>query len=707
MSATADSSPSEESAVRLDRQATLQAAAALCYDDSHAAEKLQKGLKCLILSADWATDCEKLERLGLFARHFRGPLRETLEIPGDLVLLRHSGGDAFGLLHQLEQRWQYLGADGSPLSEDLCLDEEASEAVVMTIPQTKNGPAGFAALTNLWPKLRAAWAEVGLASLFINSGQLMVPLFSMLIYDKVAQNGLFETLWTLVFGMLLYLATDIGMRLVRIWATERISIDLTRNIDEKIWKNLVAQTDLPPGGFAAFLSNYRDLTLSRDFVSSSYLLAIADIPYLLLYLAVIGFIAWPLLIVAVMLILIFSVAGFALHRRLTRRTRDAELSNMHKLAFMGEALSCLDLVRTIPGAGTFLRSWRELAEQTTDAETKKRLTAQHLGRLSAAVQTLTTVVILTTGVYLIHDQLLSVGRLIACNILAGRAMGMVASLFAVTGKWEDFTRSAERMEASLQEISKRDCTPRPEIEGKISVIGLGKHYEGRPAALESVSFTTAPGERLALLGRPGAGKSTLLRCLAGVSRADTGRILIDGLALDDISRFDRVKWLAYKSQDPMVFSGTLEGNLRVAGCTDNQRFAVALWASGLEEEFKSGRMSLGMQLAERGCNLSGGQRQKVALARAFAQPSRILLLDEPTLGLDPESERLLAERMPQLLDKNALLIMTSHSPVMLGLAQRIIALDGGRLVADGPREKLVSLGPARPAAPAKTAQTAC
>jgi ATP-binding cassette subfamily B protein/ATP-binding cassette subfamily C protein LapB len=167
---------------------------------------------------------------------------------------------------------------------------------------------------------------------------------------------------------------------------------------------------------------------------------------------------------------------------------------------------------------------------------------------------------------------------------------------------------------------------------------------------------------------------------------------VDGLALDDIARFDRMRWMAYKSQDPSVFAGTLEDNLRIAGCKDSTRFSEAIWASGLENEFSSGRMSLGMQLDERGNNLSGGQRQKVALARALAQPSRILLLDEPTLGLDPENERMLADRLPKLLDGNALLLMTTHSAIMLDTVQRIIALDGGRVVADGPREKLVKIG---------------
>lgn len=674
----------------LDKKAVLAAVTAQCGLDQAAAALLQKVFKHLVTAGDWSTATNKLERYGLAARFYTGQLRDVLLIPGDLVMLRNSDS-SFTLLHRIEQRWQYLAASGVLLPEEVLINgNDNVEAVMMSMPKTDKQSGGFASLTALWPKLRAAWAEVGIACLFINAGQLLVPLFSMLVYDKIAQNGLFETLWALSLGMGLYLVTDMGMRMVRNWATERIGVNLTLRADETLWSKLIAQVDLPAGGFPRFLANYRDLTLSRDFVSSSYLLSIADIPFLFLYLAVIGIIAWQLMIAAVLLVILYAGAGLLLQARQNNLAKEAELQSTRKLTFMGEALGCLDVVRTSPGSGAFLRSWRELAEQSTSSDANRRLAMLHMGMLSSTTYTVTTVVILIAGVYLINAQLLSSGGLIACTLLANRAMALVASLFAVTGKWQDFSRAAARMESSLEAVPERECTPRPDIAGNIEVIGLGRHYEGRPAALEAVSFSIAPGERIALLGRPGAGKSTLLQCLGGLCRPDTGQILFDGLALDDIARIDRVEWLAYKAQDPAVFAGTLEDNLRIAGCRDRNRLSEAIWASGLEKEFKSGRMSLGMRLDERGSNLSGGQRQKVALARVFAQPSRILLLDEPTLGLDPESERLLAERLPNLLERSAVLVMTTHSSIMLQTVQRVVALDGGRVVADGLREKLVT-----------------
>ena len=675
----------------MDREQLLAAASGLCGPNPVAAAALGALLRRLVAQpGSWPAQARRMDRLGLSARHLIGPLADILDLPGELAVLQLNPA-SFLLLHRQEQRWQFIDADGEPVGD--VADHAAdllTEGIVLRMPFAGFDVGGIGSLVALWPALRAAWAEVGIASLFINFGLLLLPVFSMLVYDKVVNNGVFETLWALTIGMLLYVVTDAAMRFVRNWSTERIGTDLTRRGDEVLWRKLVAQVDSPPGGFARFLSHYRDLSLSRDFVSAAYLLALADTPFLVLYLLAVAIVAWPLALLALLLVSLYAMAGLAIQARANALGRDAEQENTRKLAFMGEALNTLDVVRTVPGTGAFLRRWRELSDRAALVDGRRRLMASHLSSLAVGVQTFSTVVMLAAGAYLIDARLLSIGGLIACNLLAGRALALVGSLFLVIGKWQDFQRAATRMEASLEEVEERSCTPRPQVTGKMAVIGLSKRYADRPPALEEVSFTLAPGERVALLGRPGAGKTTLLRSMAGLCRPDGGRILIDGLALEDISRIDRVRWLAWKAQDPALFAGTLEDNLRVAGAPkDAERFAQALWASGLEDELSSGRMTLGMPLAERGGNLSGGQRQKVALARALVQPSRILLLDEPTLGLDPDGERLLAARLPQLLGDESVLVMTTHSAIMLAIAPRIIALDAGRIVADGPREKLV------------------
>jgi ATP-binding cassette subfamily B protein/ATP-binding cassette subfamily C protein LapB len=677
-----------------DQAGVLAAVSGLCGADRSRAAKLNKALKALTIRTDnWLEQARRLDKAGLSAHYIDSTLHEALQLPGDLALLYLQGG-GFLLLCRQHQRWQTLDGHGQPLSDvpDSAGDALA-EAIVLRMPRKiSDKPNGFSSMTALWPALRAAWAEVGLASVFINIGLLLVPLFSMLVYDKVVNNGVFETLWALTIGMALYLVTDAGMRIVRAWSVEHIAEDLTRRGDETLWNRLVAQTDIS-GGFARFLSNYRDLSVARDFVSSTYLLAITDLPFLLLYLLAVGLIAWPLVIVASLLVAVYALIGYALQLRSNRLGKEAEQLNTRKLTYMGESLASLDVVRTVPGTGFFLRRWRDLSTDTANVDGQRRLATSHASTLAAGMMTFSTVTMLVAGAYLIEARSLSVGGLIACNLLTARAMSLVTSLYMVVGKWQDFQRAAKRMESTLQPVAEREHTPRPNVTGNIALIALSKNYPDRPVALDAVSLTFAPGERVALLGKPGAGKTTLLRCLAGLCKPDAGQILIDGLALEDVARQDRTRWMAWKSQDPALFAGTLEENLRVAGsAADSARFAQALWVSGLDDELKSGRLTLGMQLEERGSNLSGGQRQKVALARTFAQPCRILLLDEPTLGLDPDSERLLAERLPQLLAKDDVLIMTTHSAIMLNVAQRVVALDGGRVIADGARDKLVRVG---------------
>lgn len=686
-------SASAAAGMSLSADAVLAGTSAVCGANRVAAAALRAVIGRLISRPGaWPTQAKRMSRVGFSVRYLAARFSDVLELAGDIALVLLPG-ERFLLMRKRGERWLAIDANGQDVADCSAFTEEMFvEAIALRTPLSWIGNQSPASLASLWPMLRGAWAEIGMASLFVNAGQLLLPLFAMLIYDKVVNNGVFETLWALVIGMLIYLATDSAMRLVRAWAGERIGDDLARIGDETLLGRLMAQVDFSSSSVARFLTHYRDLALSRDFVSSSYLLGIADLPFLALNLFVIGVIAWPLLIVAAVLVLLYAVFGLWLQSRANRLGRESESTNARKLTYMGELLGALDVVRTVPGDGVFFRRWRDLVDRTATTEGARRLAGSHLNTLSSSMQVLSTVAILTVGVYLIEARALSVGGLIACNLLAGRAMGLVASLFGVIGKWKDFQRAAERMEKGLEAPSEKHYIPRPDTRGNIAVIGLGKRYKDRPPALENVSLAAKPGERIALLGRPGAGKTTLLRSLAGLCRTDSGQILVDGLALHDIARVDRARWLAWKSQDPTLFAGSLEDNLRVAMAgRDDSRFARAIWASGLEEELSSGRMTLGMLLTERGGNLSGGQRQKVALARVFAQPCRIMLLDEPTLGLDPDGERQLAERLPQVLGDDALLIMTTHSVTMLGLTQRVIVLDSGRVVADGPRDKLVQL----------------
>lgn len=641
----------------------------------------------------WEQYIARLNTSGVPIRYVQGTLSSIVELPGDVALLRDPRG-AFLLICRERDTWTVPDTEGQPHEALSTAQTITLEAALMSWPEGSSTASGVSAyMSAMRAMLGRAWLELGIGSLLINAGQLVLPLFSMLVYDKVIHNGIFETLWGLVLGMVLYLMTDAAMRLVRVLSIERMATALAQQSDEGIWARLIEQKDFS-AGFARFIADYRDLASARDFVSSQYLLALVDLPFLILYLLVVGFIAWPLAIVALALIVMYVPLGLWLQHRHTNANKLAEKHLTNKLSYLGDVLSCLDIVRTVPGAGTFLRRWRQSSDQSSRAESQKMISQGQQMTLTMLMPTISTVVMLVVGAYLVDARLLSVGGLIAANLLVGRAMASVSTLLTVIGKAQDFARASQRVDTTLRSLPNTTSAPLPQVEGKLSVVHLVKKYPDRPTAVDDVSLVFHSGERVALLGKPGAGKTTLLRCLTGLASPDAGRVLVDGVALDHIAPHDRQRWLAWKPQDPVFFAGTLEENLRVAGtASGHPRWEGALHTAGLDDEFQSGRMHLGMQIAERGANLSGGQRQKIALARALAQPSRILLLDEPTAGLDAEGERQLAERFTQFLTPEMLLIMTTHSTTLLRLARRVVVIHAGRIVADGDPATLIVSAP--------------
>ncbi len=621
-------------------------------------------------------------------------LLEALENqPGDILLLRHPG-ERFTLISRHgTSGWGVIGDDGDthPVSEKA--DWPFEDAVLLSVPGDDKSTLPRSALSYLRWLLSEAWAEVGLASLLINIGQLLLPLFSMLLYNKIINNGVFATLWALTLGMLIYIATDGAMRAVRAWAVEHLAKDLTHRDDMRLWYRLAGPQTDQKIGIAPLLSHYRDLAIGREFISSSYLLALADIPFLAFYLLVITLIAWPLGVLTAVLAALYLIVSRELQRRISEASRESERAMTRKMAALGSMVSAIDLLKTSRKQHFLRRQWIRLGDQANSAEQRRRM-LQNAGTVTAnLISPLTSVSILVLGAYLVEWQTSNIGALIACSMLAARCISTVASLFTVLAKWEDFERAASRFEADTA-TPPTDRPPArvslPRCTGSLQVIDACKAYEARPPVLVSVSFNIAPKEHVALLGKPGAGKTTLLRALAGLTALDKGKVLIDHAGIAEIDIEDRSRWLVYKGQDPIVFSGTLIDNLQAASPELLHR---ALRLSGLEEEIRQGRIDLGTEITEGGSNLSGGQRQKLALARAFAQDASIFLLDEPSAGLDPDSERQLAQRLRQEL-ADATVLMITHSPALIETIDRLIVLESGRLVVDGPKDKIFQAPPA-------------
>lgn len=600
--------------------------------------------------------------------------------------------------------------------------------------------------------LRAQWPWLVPSGLIINLGLLITPLLAMLVYDKVVHNGIFETLWALVIGVLVYTALEFTVRALRVRHTEALAARIDLGIDTRLMQGLLrpsARSAAQPGMSARLLTLYRDLSQAREFFSASYFLALADLPFVLLMLGVVGLIAWPLMLLLLFWVLVYVAGGLYLKGRSQRVGQMQLRSQTRKLALLNDAMSSLDVLR-ISHAGERLAERFVLAAQDQVQLSRwlrmELMLAQHWSQL---MHLLSFVSALTLGAYLIFGQAMSTGALIACSMLGGRTLGVAGQALQTLGRWQDLVLSFTQLRPYIGDLDLAQDSPESAADSpsakaqgpqgaapsiRRSAQGVTGHVQidrvmhrfGAPPqgsggqnssqnssqqapqqapqqvpqgreVLRELSLNFAPGERIGLLGRPGSGKSTLLRILAGAIAPTQGQVRVDHIDLQAIDLQDRASWLAFKPQEAPLVAGTLEDNILLnlpPGMPEAERLAAlkfALFHSTLDEDLARGALSLDQPVEEYGANLSGGQRQKVALARAVAPRPRVLLLDEPTAGLDTESEHLIMQRLAQW--EGLSLIMVSHSARALALTQRLVVLEDGRLLADGPTSQLLKTGP--------------
>ena len=564
---------------------------------------------------------------------------------------------------------------------------------------------------------RLGWLAV--ASLLINLGLFVPPLFGMLVYDKVVHNGIFETLWALAIGVVLYLALELTVRAIRVRDTERVARLIDAKIDERLFALLLkpsARSGAQPGMAARFLAQYRDLASARDFFSSQYLLAMADVPFLLLVLMVIGVIAWPLLLVVLVWVGLYAGVGQILKQRSQEQSQQVNTQQANKLALLTDTLSSLDTLRTSHAGEKMRVLFNESSLGQADASSRLRQSLMQQMHWQMAVYLLSYVSLLVVGAYLIFGQHITVGALIAVSMLSGRTLATVGQVLLSLSRWTELRQSMEQLAPFLESAQTGDeglssnvalhasstdphqvmaslRRPAGTVLGHMATHALAHRYANGQVALQELNLAIEPGERIGLLGRPGSGKSTLLRVLAGAVQPTQGEVRVDHVALHSIPQHDRVTWLAFKSQEAPLLAGTLEFNILLNlpdAASPQQRMealAHAVHVSALDQDLASGALRLDQHIEEYGANLSGGQRQKVALARALANRPRLLLLDEPTTGLDTETEKTIVQRLASLTDIT--LIMVTHSAAALSLTRRLIVLEQGRVLADGPTDKLL------------------
>lgn len=543
-------------------------------------------------------------------------------------------------------------------------------------------------------------ADLALASLGVNALALSLPLFSMLVYDKAVGNELHETLWALALGMVLLFALELTLRLSRVLLIEHAGARWDMHLDERLMRGVLAAPASQPLAVGTLLSRHRELSSTRDVLSAQFLVPLADLPFSLLFALALAVVAGPLVLIPLGVGALLLLAGQALQVAAARRSRVASQATARKLGWLVDVVLARESVMSSAAARVAERGMREPSAVAARAAARARVWQQFSQQLLPVGLSACTVLTLVAGVYRIEAQALSVGGLISTTMLGGRLVGSICMFAPVMLRWREFLRALREMGQSVAldavVLPADDAATGPlgaAREEGVRLSGVGFAYPDRPAVLDALTLRLVPGELVAVVGSSGAGKSTLLRLLAGHLAPTEGQLAVGGRIIsDDLAR----RWLAgavaYKPQEPGFLAGPLHEV--VAPGEAGQREAEllrTLRVAGLGPQLDRGELGLNTALGPNGAGLSGGQRQMLALARVLHQRSDLLLLDEPTLGLDRQAQEGLLAALPAWKEGRCAVVAT-HSAELINLCDRVLVLERGRLVADAPPQRLLAPG---------------
>ncbi|WP_417348010.1 type I secretion system permease/ATPase [Ferrimonas sp.] len=546
-----------------------------------------------------------------------------------------------------------------------------------------------------WGTLQQSWKiyrDVFLASLLISLFAIASPLFVMNVYDRVVPNNAVDTLWVLAIGISIVFLFDFLLKQLRAYfidlAGKKSDVLLSSQIFEKV---MSIKMSARPSSVGAFAKHMQEFDSVRDFITSATVTALLDLPFGLLFIFIIIALGGWVSVIPLTAMLI--VIGFSIWVQRPLRESVEESSRMAsvKNATLVESLSGLESIKLAGAEGQLQKRWEQAVGHIAEWNVKTRRLASSASSVASFCIQMTTVGIIIMGVYLIQEGDLSMGGLIACVMLSSRALAPMAQIASLATRYNQ-AKSALKLLGDIMELpverpEEKRFLHKEQLEGHIRFNQVNFAYpEQRTLALNGVSFRIKPKERVGIIGRIGSGKSTLGRLMTAFYEPTEGEVLLDDVDIRQLSPTHVRHLIGIVPQDITLFYGTLRDNLKLGvPWIDDDAVVHAAEMAGVMEFVRQHPDGLDMPIAERGSNLSGGQRQSVALARALLLEPRILMLDEPTSSMDNTSEARFLNKMKESL-KDRTLVLITHKASMLELVDRLIILDKGKIVADGPKE---------------------
>lgn len=547
-----------------------------------------------------------------------------------------------------------------------------------------------------WGALRQfapVYVDVAIASLVVNILGLAGPLFVMNVYDRVVPNNAVYTMWMLVAGLLIAYGVDFILRNLRSHFVDTAGRGADVIIGSKLMERVLhMRLQDKPESVGGMVNNLREFEQVRDFFGSTTLLALFDLPFLLIYMLAVALIGGPivvLLIFSLPLMLLFVALVQAPFKRSVERQFK---QNMQKNSLLVEMIGGLETIKSILAQGQIKRRWETVVNAYATESARSRGLAS-LAQTGTLLMTLVlNAAVIVWGVYRIADNSMTQGGLIACVILVGRALGPFAQLAQTI-------TNLQRAKIALRALEQIVTLPMEEEHASGSTAGLTaelsfthvtfRYPHSSHNVLRDISFKVSPGEKIGVIGATGSGKSTLGRLLTGLYEPQDGSVSFGGVDVRQLDKTDLRTSVGYMPQENYLFYGSVRENIAMGcPCLDMKSMVQAAHVAGVDEFVAKTPAGYDLQVGERGSALSGGQRQAIALARTLVRSPNVLVLDEPSSNLDMHGEHQLMLRLQSVVKDKTLVVMT-HRPSLLALVDRIIVLHEGAIVADGPRDAII------------------
>lgn len=548
----------------------------------------------------------------------------------------------------------------------------------------------------IW-RFKQYYYRVFIASFFINLFALTVPLFIRIVYDRVVPNNATDTLWVLVIGVGIIFAFDFVIKTLRSYfldmAGKKVDIILASRLFEQTLGIKMQHRPISAGVQA---NNIKEFENIRDFFASATISAFVDLPFIFLFIWIISVIGGSIAFVPLIAIPIVVVFSYVISGPLQHLVSRSLKGSAQKHAVLIESLNNLETIKSVSAEGKMLGRWEKFVGMSAEAALKSRFFSTLASNFTTIVISCTSVIVIIVGVYKVEARELTMGALICCTILAGRAMAPLAKITSLLSRYEMTKLSLKTLDSIMATPSERPLNHkflhRPHFKGEIEFDDVKFKYPGQPSNLfKGISFKAKVGEHIGVLGSMGSGKTTLQKLVMGFYKPDEGAIRIDGTDIEQIDPANLRRHIAYVPQEPQLFYGSARENITMkAPWVDDQAVLDAAKRSGADQFIGKHPAGYDMPIGEAGHGLSGGQAQTITVARAMLLDPPILLFDEPTSSMDNSSEQQFINHMLNYIDGKTLILVTHRMP-LLDLVNRLIILKDGKIVADGTKEYILEM----------------